>query len=159
MAAERASGSGRHVAPILAALLIGTVVFTIAYASAASLVVSSNDLGASAATARCDPNGVTSSYTTSAVTIGADVVQVVDVVTVAGIADACFGRDFAVTLADGSVASLAERRLTDVPAGDFAGTTNARTLAFDFLADQVPASSVVAPSGSACCYVAIFDGP
>ncbi|MGQ0678996.1 MAG: hypothetical protein ACT4OM_04950 [Actinomycetota bacterium] len=88
---------------ILAALLVGGIVFAAAYALAAPLTVSSDNLGAGTdVVASCDLDGVDISY-------GLDVVDgefVVDEVIVDGIDAACVGEDLQITLSDGLGAVL-----------------------------------------------------
>jgi hypothetical protein len=115
------------------------------FASAAGLGLTSHTLFATTAPAQCDPDGVTTTRTVSG--------GIVETVTVEGIHAACIGADFAVTLADGSAAQLAERRLCDVPSGGFGGSGNALTLGFDF------SSAAILDADAPGTHVAIFrDG-
>lgn len=106
-------------------------------AAAAGLNLTAEALSATALTVvHCDPDGVLTSRTVSG--------GIVQTVTVEGIHGSCVGADFAVTLAAGSAAQLAEGRLCDVQAGSFGGTGDARTLGFDFSAAGVNDADVAA---------------
>jgi len=117
----------RHVA---VAVAIATAAVVPAFA--ASLGLSSGDLGAGAAVvSACDTNGFTVSYTTS----GANVTSV----GVAGIADpACEGGVLSVTLADASGAAVGSGGPQTVPT-DGDGTDNSMTVALS----PSPAASIV----------------
>ena len=132
----------------IAALIGGLMVFALVYAVAASLSVTSTDLAAGNATvAACDANGVTTSYAVAYDAASAR--YEVSTVTVGGIADACLGQDFSVTLGAGST-ELGTVAQSDV--GSWTTTsTNANTLAFSFTSADVAASAVTA------VYVSVSD--
>jgi hypothetical protein len=132
----------------VAALIGGLMVFSLVYAVAASLNVTSTDLAAGTDTvAACDANGVTTSY---AVAYDATSGRYeVTTVTVGGIADACSGQDFSVTLGAGST-ELATEAQNDVSSWTTT-SADANTLAFDFSGDDVAASAVTA------VYVSVSD--
>jgi len=122
------------------ALIGGLMVFSIVYAAAASLSVSSQNLSTGSATvASCDTDGVTTSYAVSYYATGG--YYQVDTVTVGGIADACLNRDFSVTLAQSDNTLLATVSQADVAAWTTT-SPDANTLDFNFSASHVNAASV-----------------
>ena len=94
------------------ALIVGIMVFTIVFAVAASLSVTSSSLGAGTGTvASCDTNGVATSFDTTydAAAVGYEVTTV----HVTGIATpGCDGLTMKVTLVGAGDASLAEQTVT-----------------------------------------------
>ena len=96
----------------LIALIVGIMVFTIVFAVAASLSVTSSSLGAGTGTvASCDTNGVATSFDTTydAAAVGYEVTTV----HVTGIATpGCDGLTMKVTLVGAGDASLAEQTVT-----------------------------------------------
>ena len=132
----------------LLAVVGGAMVFSLVYAAAASLTVTSTDMAAGTATvAACDGNGVSTSFT-----VAFDVTDLryeVSTVTVGGIADACLGQDFSVTLGNGST-GLATQASADV-ASWTTTSTDANTLNVSFSGSNVAASAVTA------VYVSISD--
>ena len=137
-----------RVLRLFAALIGGIMVFSLVYAVAASLNVTSTDLAAGTdAVAACDTNGMTTSF---AVAYDATSGRYeVTTVTVGGVADACSGQDFSVTLGAGTT-ELATEAQADV--GSWTTTsTDANTLDFDFSGDDVSAAAVTA------VYVSVSD--
>jgi hypothetical protein len=128
----------------LAGLVASIVMFSVVYAAAASLGLTVETLSADQeAVVSCDTDGVASDYTTvySATANGGAGGYVVDVVTLSGIAGACNGFDFKVSLADSTGAQLGE--VTTLAAA-LGGAGDARTLDSDFQgAQDVLASDVV----------------
>ena len=118
--------------PILS-LVVGGVLFSSAFAFAASLTVGTNSLGAgNAAVGSCDTDGVTTSYTTAydAALPGYKIATV----TVGGIdATACANRALRVDLANASNASIGSGTATiaaaSVPVSIATGTPNAAQVA------------------------------
>jgi hypothetical protein len=127
----------------LAGLVTSIIVFSVVYAAAASLGLTVETLSSDQeAILACD-TAVTSDYTTiySATADGGAGGYVVDVVTLSGLAAACDGFDFKVTLADSGGASLGE--VTTLAAA-LGGADPNMTLASDFQgAQDVLASDVV----------------
>jgi hypothetical protein len=134
----------------LAAVVAGIVVFSTAYAAAASLNIGSSDLAAGNATVGACDSSVSTSYSVSF--NATSLKYVVDSVTVSGIADACLDEDFAVSLV-GSTGVLASASQSDVPAGSFSGSANARSLSFSFTS----ASPRVAAADVTAVHVSISD--
>lgn len=128
----------------VAGLVASVIVFSLVYAAAASLGLTVETLSADQeAIASCDTDGVTSDYTTvySATANGGAGGYVVDVVTLSGIAGACNGFDFKVTLANSGGTSLG---FVNTLAAALGGAGDARTLDSDFQGSQdVLASDVV----------------
>jgi hypothetical protein len=126
---------------LLAALIGGIMVFSLVYAVAASLNVTSTDLAAGTDTvAGCDANGVTTSYAVAY--DGTSGRYEVSSVTVGGIADLCLGQDFSVTLAAGTT-SLGTVAQADVSSWTTT-STDANTLALNFSSADVSAAAVTA---------------
>lgn len=114
----------------------GMIVFSTVIGIAASMTISSSDVGAGAASVgSCDTDGVTTSYTVSysAPTGG----YAIATVKVGGISTpGCDGRTMKVTLVGANDASLAEQTLTlATPAAD--------PSQFDFTASSIAASAVL----------------
>ena len=90
---------------VMAAVVVGSVVFTTVLASAANLMVDGGPLGAGASVvSSCDTDGVTTTFTA-----GFDAIQgyTVTGVTISGIdAVACAGRTISTRLTDGSDLSV-----------------------------------------------------
>jgi hypothetical protein len=91
---------------IFAGLLVGTAVFGAVYASAASLGVTTTTLGAGGTNvAACDPDGVAASYTTAYNTTGGAGYKLSGA-SVTGVAAACQGLAYSVTVTGAEGAAL-----------------------------------------------------
>ena len=122
----------------LAGLMAATVAFAVAFGAAASLGLTVDTLSADQqAITACD-SAIDSSYTTEYdVSSGA---YTVDQVTLSGIAAACDGLDFKVTLAGAANASLGVVNTTNAA---LAGTDPNMSLVSDFTGQDVIAENVV----------------
>ncbi len=116
----------------------GLLVFSTVYAFAATLNVTSNNLSSGTQTlASCDTDGVNASYT---VVYDSGIPGYkVDDLTVSGVAGACDGKDFSVTLGDSSNVALGT---VSPAAATLSGTGDTRILTFDFVSSNVSAATV-----------------
>jgi hypothetical protein len=123
----------------IVAAVSGLVVFSMVFAFAAALNVSSNNLSAgTSSVASCDTDGVTTVYTVAYDESISG--YAVSTVTVTGIATACNFLDFSVTLAAGSD-SLG---VVGTPTAELSGSDDAMTLVSNFASQHVPAHDVTA---------------
>lgn len=124
-------GEVMSVKRLIIGLLVGAMVFGIVFAVAASLGVTSNQLGAGSADVNsCDANGVTASYDASFVSGSYKVTEV----NVTGVNDAaCNGHTLGVTLVNAAGASI----------GTGTATITTGTTAYDVVIAAQPAASAV----------------
>ena len=122
----------------VAGLMAATMAFAVAFGAAASLGLTVDTLSADQAAINACDTAIASSYTTEySATAGG---YIVDEVTLSGIAAACDGFDFKVTLADSVDAALGNVDTTDATLG---GTDPNMTLVSDFTSQDILAEDVV----------------
>jgi hypothetical protein len=122
----------------IAGLMAATVAFAVAFGAAASLGLTVDTLSADQVAINACDNAVDSSYTTVySPTAGG---YVVDEVTLSGIAAACDGFDFKVTLGGSANASLGEVVTANAT---LTGTDPDMSLVSDFSSQDILAENVV----------------